>query len=437
MAFAGGWQERWPQMSDLETRLLHEILAVRAIDCHSHVPAESPHAKTLGDLLGYHYYTELAHSAGMPADAVDPHTSGADRIAEMVSRLDTIDNTVQYSWLMEAARDLFGFRPDRLTTGNWAELRQMIVEAAKHEDRYRTVLARANLEKVFLTNRFDEDLAAVDRSVFVPCLRTDDLVFQLADPDVRHRLAVKTGVDVASADDIRDAVRWLMGYFTQHGAASAAISLPPDFAPTAPDKAAADKALARALRGKDLSDDQGRHLAVFVFDVVAETCHQFHKPFQLMIGVVRNVYPAGVEGGHDLVSKSGSLMQYADLFRRYPDVDFTVSVLSLAWAHELATFAWIFPNVKPSGHWWYLNVPVHIESELRARLMAVPKVKLIGYYSDMYKVEFGLPKFNMYRRVLARVLARDFVETALMSEQQAVETARLLLRDNPKRIFGV
>ena len=55
----------------------------------------------------------------------------------------------------------------------------------------------------------------------------------------------------------------------------------------------------------------------------------------------------------------------------------------------------------------------------------------------MYKVEFGLPKFNMYRRVLARVLAKDFVETGLMTETQAVETARLLLRDNPKRLFNV
>jgi glucuronate isomerase len=64
-------------------------------------------------------------------------------------------------------------------------------------------------------------------------------------------------------------------------------------------------------------------------------------------------------------------------------------------------------------------------------------VKLIGYYSDMYKVEFGLPKFNMYRRCLARVLAREFVETGRMSETQALDIATLLLRDNPKRIFGV
>ncbi|MCX5683624.1 MAG: hypothetical protein NT049_08070 [Planctomycetota bacterium] len=82
-------------------------------------------------------------------------------------------------------------------------------------------------------------------------------------------------------------------------------------------------------------------------------------------------------------------------------------------------------------------MPAHIEPDLRARLEAVPQVKLIGYYSDMYKVEFGLPKFNMYRRCLARVLATEFVEPGCMTESQALETATLLLRDNPKRIFGV
>jgi glucuronate isomerase len=55
----------------------------------------------------------------------------------------------------------------------------------------------------------------------------------------------------------------------------------------------------------------------------------------------------------------------------------------------------------------------------------------------MYKVEFGLPKFNMYRRSLARVLARDFVEAGLMTEDQAVDASRLLLAGNPERIFEV
>jgi len=424
-------------MTDLERRLFAEVRAIRAIDCHSHVPAASPHAQGLADLLGYHYYTELAHSAGMPADAVAPDRRPADRVAAMIEHLPALQNTVQYAWLMETLHQLFGFRSDRLTAENWADADQAVAAAAAQPKRYLEVLAQAGLDKVFLTNAFDEDLDAVDSDVFVPCLRTDDLVFGLTEASVRRRLAAKTGIEIASADDLRDAVRALVRYFVQHGAASLAISLPPDFVPAPPDEARADHTLARVARGREASDDDWRNLSAFVFDVLVEACRRVRKPFQLMIGVIRNVYPAGVEGGRDLFASSGTLHQYADLFRRYPEVDFAVSVLSRTWAHELATFAWIFPNVKPSGHWWYLNVPVHIEYELRARLEAVPQTKLIGYYSDMYKVEFGLPKFTMYRRVLARVLAREFVEPGRMSESDALATARLLLRENPKRIFGV
>jgi glucuronate isomerase len=48
-----------------------------------------------------------------------------------------------------------------------------------------------------------------------------------------------------------------------------------------------------------------------------------------------------------------------------------------------------------------------------------------------------LPKFNMYRRILAQVLADDFLRTRLASEAQAMELARLLLRDNARRIFNL
>jgi glucuronate isomerase len=104
---------------------------------------------------------------------------------------------------------------------------------------------------------------------------------------------------------------------------------------------------------------------------------------------------------------------------------------------ELASYSWIFPNVVTSGHWWYSNIPAYIEIDLRARLQAVPKTKQIGYYSDMYKLEFALPKYNMYRRILARVLADDFVRPGTLSESWAVDLARTILRDNVRRIFKV
>ena len=156
-----------------------------------------------------------------------------------------------------------------------------------------------------------------------------------------------------------------------------------------------------------------------------------------MIGVNRRVYEQGVFQGQDLFDQRTSLVQFAPLFNGFPEVTFCVSVLSSGQNQELASYSWIFPNVMTNGHWWYSNIPAYIEHDMRARLQAVPKTKQIGYYSDMYKLEFALPKFNMYRRILAQVLANDFLRPHLYNESQALELARLLLRDNARRIFNV
>jgi glucuronate isomerase len=174
-----------------------------------------------------------------------------------------------------------------------------------------------------------------------------------------------------------------------------------------------------------------------VFWMLAELCRDYRLPFDLMIGVNRRVYEKGVYQGQDLFDQRTSLIQYAELFNAFPEVTFPISVLTSNQNQELVSYSWIFPNVVTSGHWWYSNVPAFIAPDLRARLQAVPKTKQIGYYSDMYKLEFGLPKFNTYRRVLAKVLADDFVRTGALGEAGAVELARVVLRENVERVFDV
>jgi glucuronate isomerase len=156
-----------------------------------------------------------------------------------------------------------------------------------------------------------------------------------------------------------------------------------------------------------------------------------------MIGVNRRVYAEGVYQGQDLFDQRTSLLQYAELFNAFPNVVFPISVLTSAQNQELVSYSWIFPNVVTNGHWWYSNIPTFIERDARARLQAVPKTKQLGYYSDAYKLEFVLPKFNMYRRILAQILADDFVRPGASTERQALDLARLLLRENTQRIFGV
>jgi len=140
--------------------------------------------------------------------------------------------------------------------------------------------------------------------------------------------------------------------------------------------------------------------------------------------------------GQDLYDSRVSLIQYRELFNTFPQVTFPVSVLASVTNQELTSYAWIFPNVVTSGHWWYSNTPAYIEHDLVARLEAIPSTKQIGYYSDMYKLEFGLPKFAMYKRVLAKVLADRFVLDRGWSEQRAVRLGMTVLRGNVERVFA-
>ena len=91
------------------------------------------------------------------------------------------------------------------------------------------VLKHSKLEQVFLTNDFDDPLEGFDTNRYIPCLRTDDLVFKLHEPSVRERLAKATGIEVGDAKTLREAIGKLFDHFVSKGAKACAISLPPDF----------------------------------------------------------------------------------------------------------------------------------------------------------------------------------------------------------------
>jgi glucuronate isomerase len=419
----------------LARSLYEQMCRIPLIDPHSHINPHRAAARSLDDILGYHYYTELAHSAGMDKKPLAAGADPRERVRAILAHLDRLDNTTQYSWFLEIARTFLGFQGDRVGASDCDRLCDTAERLMARPDWEEQVLRRSNLEKVFLTNDFDDPLEGFDTTRYVPCLRTDDLVFHLAKPEVRQRLAKATGVEVGDVASLRRAIGHLFEHFTRRGARACAISLPPVFSAYELSRTNLGTAI-RIATDLDAVDPHP-DLARGVFWVLAEFCRDFGLPFDLMIGVNRRVYREGVYQGQDLFDQRTSLIQYAELFNAFPAVTFCVSVLSSGQNQELASFAWIFPNVVTSGHWWYSNIPAYVEQDARARLQAVPKTKQIGYYSDMYKLEFGLPKFNMYRRILAKILADDFVRPGVYNEERALDLARLLLRDNARRIFNV
>ena len=422
----------------LQQRLLGELEKLVLIDPHTHINQLDPASHSLADILGYHYYTELAHSAGLPREQIEqPGIDPKEKVRRLVPMLADIENTAQYSWLLEMCRVFFGFEDDRITPANWETLYDDASKKMAQPDWEEQVLRISKLERIFLTNNFDEPLTGFNTQRYIPCLRTDDLVFHLTKPETRTRVAKATGIELSGAASLKEAVGKLFDHFVSHNAKACAISLPPDFEPIRIEAASADPILRAVAAGKELSADEQRTLSRFVFWTLAEHCADHRLPFDLMIGVNRRVYEAGVYQGQDLFDQRVSLIQYKALFNAFPQVIFPISVLAQISNQELVSYSWIFPNVVTNGHWWYSNIPAYIEIDCRARLQAVPRTKQVGYYSDMYKLEFALPKFGMYRRILSKVLAEDFVIGRGWPEERALELGRQNLRGNVETIFGV
>ncbi len=159
----------------LRQRLFKELDRIWLIDPHTHINPLAPAAKNLAEVLGYHYYTELAHSAGMPrAKIEEPGLDDREKVRRLVSWLTRCDNTVQVSWITGMAVALLGLDIETLGPEDCDPLYDRAAELMARPDWAAEVLRRSQLEAVFLTNDFDDPLAGFDTtgSTFPACAPT-------------------------------------------------------------------------------------------------------------------------------------------------------------------------------------------------------------------------------------------------------------------------
>ena len=389
--------------------LLQELKKMPIIDPHTHVRASQPVAAHLGDLLGYHYYTELSNSSrGRTVELPDDPD---ERIDYVWPHLPDLRGTVQFDWMMGISEAFFGIpRADWFSKSKNEIVKQAqaVIQSRSYEQ---SVWERSNIRQVYLTNQFDEDLSGLKDSRLVPCLRTDDLVFNADHAKSINRLdsalGVSSGRNLAAWREALATVfsrfrAWKMGY--------AAVGLPPSFEIVQVSELNAEALLKKLAAGETLDSGARATWASFAIDEIAKQCRRVQTPFCLMAGADRNVYPEGVPSGRDLFRCDAHLRGYDGLLNRYSDVRFPFMVVSDTAGLELAAAGWIRHNVYPMSHWWYANNPTDIRRELRRRLDVLPRTKFIGFHSDGYSLEFTLPKFNTYRLQLALVLAERIEE---------------------------
>lgn len=426
----------------LKNEILNELENIPILCIHSHINPHSPVAENLADLVGYHYYTELTNSAEFEEGWISTDMESEEIVKRVVAKLHYADQTAQYSWLIHLSKVFFGFTQDRLTSENYKALYEKVIEKNSdikaHEN---DVLAKSNITKVLLTNSPDDELDGFDRSIYVPCYRADSLVFGIHQAETIEMFEKCTDTSISSLNELHSALDKSFAHFAEHDAVAAAISLPPGFVTMEVKRKKADKIFRQTLDSDEIKPKKLAKLQAYMINAIAEKCREYDWPFQLMIGVNRAVYEHGVYQGQDLFTPISSLIGYSYLFNAYPDLKFPISVLSETQEQELRTYGWVVHNVYPSGHWWYRNIPEDIGTSVAARIESFPKNKPIGYYSDAYKLEFVLPKFAMYKEVLAGELAKRVIKSqssrwmTKFDLQDAIDMGKHLLDYNPRRII--
>jgi glucuronate isomerase len=434
--------------ASLVADLFRQIDALPIVDIHTHIDWQRPTARNIGDILSYHYYTELTHSAeAQPGESPEerfPFGDSEQLTRAIWNKLPLIGNTVQYDWLMTISREYLGLpagawrEPD-----GWQSVFRRSVEVMDRPEWGAQLLEQSHIRRVMLTNRYDEDIDGLDEALFSPCLRTESFLHGIHDSAEREQMAAFLERPLRQVADVVAIIDKAVACFCDHGMAYAALSTTVNMRTFFVAEEEAQRLLDRVNEGVAL-DAQGLEAwNAYALARVCDACRRHGKPFHLMVGVNRNTYAHGVPSGMDLFDSLNSLSGFDYLFNAYPDVSFPTSVLADTTGLELTAAAWIRHNVFPSGHWWYSNQPIDIARELRRRLDVVPRNKLIGYYSDAYYLEFVLPKFRMYKFELAMALAERMERSKIhpnmepMTRDDALDLAQEMLITNPLCILGL
>jgi glucuronate isomerase len=422
-------------MTELEQHIFSEIDKIELIDPYTQINSLDPTANSLADILGHHYFTELAHSAGMDPDRVKYTVKDENRIKAVLEYMPRFSNTAQYHWFLDIAQEFFNFNKNDVTIDDFDFLKEQS-KVQCDADWEQKVISHTGLVSVFVPYDFGSPPDKRD-PFYLPLLKMDDLVAIFDGQKTRARLNKITDIDVTNANSLRLALHKVFDIFEGLNFVACSCIIPPDLELNSFSQTRIDNLVIKANRGEHFNKQERNELATFILVELSYRCQEHNVPFQLRVGGVKDVYDHGVIAGTDLLDQRTSLFNLRKLFNMFPKVYYPVSIISHPQNHELVSFAWIYHNVLAFGHWSYSNIPTMITHDVSARLQSIPRNKIIGYFSDAPKLEFILPKFKMYKKSLARVLARDFIGDQKWSEEKVVDLATDILHNNVKAIYNL
>jgi predicted TIM-barrel fold metal-dependent hydrolase len=416
--------------TQLYSRLRAEVDKIRVVDTHEHIRPESERAKGDIDFFEYfiHYASSDLVSAGLSPKAMDeirdPKRSFDSRWRAFEPYWKAARNTGYAKAIEISARVLFGV--ERITKGSAKKITEEM-QKTKKPGWYKKVLKDVSNIEVSLLDCGTYDC---DRTLFLPVCCVGDYL-ELRTREHLANIERQSKASIHTLDQLLRSAEARMDTWRKRGMAAikigVAYSRPILFQKRT--RHEAEVAFNRLFSGQ--GNEVSYEEAIALQDYLA------HKCVQLAVdaGVPIQIHTGIQEGcGNILTNSQPTLL--LNLFMEYKDAKFDVFHAGYPYSMELGVMAKNFASVYADMCWMHIISPSGSRRILSEWLDLVPANKILGFGGDYVLVE-GVPgHIEIARDNITRVLSRKVAE-GYFSEGDAVRIARMILRDNAARLFGL
>ncbi|MCX7015974.1 MAG: hypothetical protein NTW86_26035 [Candidatus Sumerlaeota bacterium] len=418
------------QLKGLAADLLEEIARIPVVDCHEHLPAEAGRVKQRVDVasLFSHYCKADLEAAGLIQGPEQDEVF--DTTKPLLPRWQKLKPYLQAIRFGSYAYPAFAYVRDIL---GFDDIDDSTVEAISRrlQDDNQPGLYKRIMQDLcgieLAIECFAGDAAKPDQPFFVYLCRERGLGMGSAEPI--EQLERGTGRSIHTLAQCVEA----MGSYLEEQKRAGCVGMKTNAAYwrsiECPDTTAsrAETIFAKLRSGirSRVSDVEMEELENYLMRREIEFCIE-----QDLVVAIHTGYQA--RNRNDIRHARATLLW--SLLYSYPRARFDLFHGSFPYVSDMTVLGKYFQNVSLNMCWMHLMGPEVSRRALREWLDAVPVTKIFAFGGDYHVVEKVYGHLQLARADLAVVLAEK-VEEGRFSKANALEIARLLFNENPKRWY--
>ena len=423
----------------LENNLLAVIDDIQLVNTHEHITPENERVSSHVDFftLASHYALSDVVSAGLAGDDLK---LVRDEDAPAQRRWEAFEPHWRHARfggygqaLLIAIRDIYGVEE---ISGDSLELINDRIRAKNKPGLYEDILIRkSKIAYSVLDDYWNAAPVSPDPKFFVYARKFDRFVVPQSASDLRA-LEELTGISITGAGGLKRAMERSFEQSLEAGMVNVKSTLAynREIHYAEVPESDAEKDVQDLLKDAKAVPEGFRNRVTRPYRRMED--HMFHHLIQLAEAHKIPVQiHTGLHAGNGNFIENSKPTHLTNLFFLYPEVKFDLFHISYPYQGELSVLAKIFANVHVDFCWAHIISGSLSRRALHEMLETVPVNKIFGYGGDYRYPELSYAHAKMARRNIAQVLAEK-VEEGFCGEGEALEIARMILHDNPDRMFG-